>query len=287
MSQTSAIAINIFLDGQNYHKWAFCVETALRGYGLAFHLTDDPPDAHTDNSNAFEIKTWKINDGKVMAALVNSVKQSMIMSLSSFKTAKAMWSYLQKRYVQDSGTLLHTLMQKIHLIEQNDLSIDEYYSAFDRLMGPLMSLVPQCTADDCTTYKFIEKFFTYRFVMGLKPDFEAIRTRLLHGSATLTMTEALSDLLAEETRLQSMAESHVPAPHSVLAASHKRGGSRGSSLEPCKHCNKNTHRSEQCFEKYLEKLAEYRSRHAAQGRGNPKDFVSVAAASSGAAPQPS
>jgi hypothetical protein len=90
------------------------------------------------------------------------------------------------------------------LIEQNDLSIDEYYSAFDRLMSPLLSMVPQCTADDCTTYKFIEKFFTYRFVMGLKSDFEAIRTRLLHGSVTLTMTEALSDLLAEETRLHSM-----------------------------------------------------------------------------------
>jgi hypothetical protein len=91
------------------------------------------------------------------------------------------------------------------------------------------------------------------------------------------MTEALSDLLAEETRLHFMAGSHVPAPHSVLATSHKCGGSRGSSLEPCKHCNKNTHRSEQCFEKYLEKLAEYRSHCAAQGRGNSKGFVSVAA----------
>jgi hypothetical protein len=148
-------------------------------------------------------------------------------------------------------------------------------------MGPLMSMVPQCTTDDCTAHKFIEKFFTYRFVMDLKSDFEAIRTRLLHGSATLTMTKALSDLLAEETRLHSIVGSHVSAPHSVLAASHKRGGSRGNSLEPCKHCNKNTHCSEQCFEKYPEKLAEYRSRHAARGRGNPKGSISVAA------PQPS
>jgi hypothetical protein len=60
------------------------------------------------------------------------------------------------------------------------------------------------TSDGCLAYKFIEKFFTYRFVMSLRVDFEAIRTRLLHGSAILTMSEALSDLLAEETRLQSM-----------------------------------------------------------------------------------
>lgn len=63
-----------------------------------------------NNNNASEIKTWTINDGKVMAAIVNSVKPSMIMSLSSFKTAKAMWFYLQKRNVQDIGALLHTLM---------------------------------------------------------------------------------------------------------------------------------------------------------------------------------
>jgi hypothetical protein len=45
-----------------------------------------------------------------MTAIVNSVKQSIIMSLSPFKTAKPMWSYFQKRYVQYSGALLHTLI---------------------------------------------------------------------------------------------------------------------------------------------------------------------------------
>jgi hypothetical protein len=200
----------------------------------------------------------------------------MIMSLSSFKTAKAMWFYLQKRYVQDSGALLHTLMQKIHLIEQHDLSIDEYYSTFDRLMGPLMSMVPSCTG-----HKFIEKFFTYRFVMGLKTEFEAIRTRLLHGSTSLTMTEALSDLLDEETRLSSMSVPHTPVSHNVLAASHKFGG-KGGYFEPCKHCNKTTHRFDQCFLKYPEKLAEFCSRRTNQGRGPSKGSVSVAAISGNA-----
>ena len=77
----NAIVINITLDGQNYPEWAFCVETALRGHGLLFHLTDEPVVLKTDNTNAAEVKQWQINDGKVMVAMVNSVKQSMIMSL--------------------------------------------------------------------------------------------------------------------------------------------------------------------------------------------------------------
>jgi len=58
----------------------------------------------------------------------------------------------------------------------------------------------------------------------------------------------------------------------------------------CEHCKKNTHRSEHCFAKYSEKLAEFRARRAARGRGTsnpPRGSVSVAAASPVHAPQSS
>jgi hypothetical protein len=179
---THAIVFNITLDGQNYPEWAFCVETALRGHGLLFHLTDATPVLADDRRNAADIKTWQLNDGKVMTAMVNNVKPSMITSLSKFKTAKVILSHLKVRFVQDSGALLHTLMQQTHVIEQNDMSIDEYYSAFDRLMSALTSMVPACTVDPCPTHKFIEKFFTYRFVMGVRAEFDSLRARLLQGS---------------------------------------------------------------------------------------------------------
>ena len=143
MSQINTTVINITLDGQNYPEWAFFVETALRCHGLLFHLTDDPPALQQDQSNAADVKTWQTIDGKVMAAMVNSTKQSMIMSLSKCKTAKAIWSCLK---AQDSGALLHTLMQQTHVIEQQDMFVDEYYSTFGRLMGSLTSMVPDCTA---------------------------------------------------------------------------------------------------------------------------------------------
>ena len=225
----NAIVINITLDGQNYLEWAFCVETALRGHGLLFHLTDEPVVLKTDNTNAAEVKQWQINDGKVMADMVNSVKQSMIMSLSKFQTAKAIWSSLKQRYVQDSGALLHSLMQQTHVIEQNDMSIDEYFTSFDRLMGSLTSMVPTCTLDSCPSHNFIAKFLTYHFVMGVREDFDSICKRILHDSSDLTMAKVLSDLLAEETHLKSMSAAPISASHSVLAASQKYSTSRGTS----------------------------------------------------------
>ncbi|CAD6234840.1 unnamed protein product [Miscanthus lutarioriparius] len=288
-SQLNAIVIRITLEGPNYPEWAFCVETALRGHGLLHHLTDNAPKPKEDGSNATAVKDWGINDGKVMAAMVNSTKQSLIMSLSKFKTAKAIWENLKQRYVQDSGALLHSLMQQTHVIEQNDMSIDEYYSAFDRLMGSLTSMVPECSADSCPAHKFIEKFFTYRFVMGVRAEYDSIRTRLLHSSSDLTMANALSDLLAEETRLKSLS---ATVSHGVLAASRRTSAPNSTSAEPCKHCGRTGHLSENCFSHHPEKLAEYRARRAAhggrgRGRGTgstPRGSVSVATSSTVSAP---
>jgi hypothetical protein len=173
-----------------------------------------------------------------MVAMLNNTKQSMIMSMSKFTIAKAIWSHLKDSFVQDSGALLHTLMQQTHVIEQRDMSIDEYYSAFDRLMGALTSTVPACTATPCPAHKFIEKFFTYIFVMGVRAEFDSLRTRLHHSSDTLTMAQALSKLLAEETRLKSMSSITGVGSHSVLVATQKP---KSISYLPCEHCRKTTH----------------------------------------------
>jgi len=103
------------------------------------------------------------------------------------------------------------------------------------------------------------------------------------------MAQALADLLAEETRLQSMYASSVSVPHSVLAALQQTSAPKGTTLEPCKHCGRTGHPLENCFAQHPAKLAEYRAR-AACGRGTsstPRGSVSIAAASPVSAPSTS
>ena len=168
------------------------------------------------------------------------------------------------------------------------MSIEDYYNSYDRLMASLLSMVPQCIAGDgCSALSFIERFLTYRFVMGVRDEFDSLRTRLLHSASDLTMAKALSELLAEETRLRSLSSSSVSHPHSVLAASHRFSAPKATSSDPCKHCGKFTHTSDNCFSKHPEKLAEYRAARAYRGSGSgpsSKGSVSVAAASPAIAP---
>jgi hypothetical protein len=97
---------------------------------------------------------------------------------------------------------------------------------------------------------------------------------------TLTMAKVLSELLAKETHLESMSYPVGEGPHSVLAAVQKP---RHPSFQPCEHCKQTTHCSKNCFAKFPEKLADFRARRAARGRGTehlPRGSVVVAATSS-------
>ena len=97
-----------------------------------------------DGSRAAAVTTWTSDDGRVMSAIITSMKPSLIMSLEYHESAKEMWDYLQGRYIQNSGTLLLTLSQGLHELQQNDISIEEYCNYFDRVMGPFLSMVPKC-----------------------------------------------------------------------------------------------------------------------------------------------
>jgi hypothetical protein len=83
------------------------------------------------------------------------------------------------------------------------------------------------------------------------------------------MAHALSDLLTEETRLRSMSTYHMALPHNVLVAYRSGSKSNDNSSDPCVHCQKTNHLSDDCFIKYLKKLAAFRAHRAARGRGPP------------------
>jgi hypothetical protein len=91
------------------------------------------------------------------------------------------------------------------------------------------------------------------------------------------MVKALSDLFAEETRLNSLSSTSTNT-HSVLAAAQKPK----NVFKPCDHFGKTNHQSELCFVKFPEKLTDFRARRAARGRGpgpSTRGSVAVAATS--------
>ncbi|CAL4899678.1 unnamed protein product [Urochloa decumbens] len=218
--------LDVKLDGSNYREWAFSLKMLLKYGGSASHLTDAPPASTSDNQK--EVQAWHLADDRVMAIICMSTDLSIRSSLEDHKTAKEMWDYLQGRYQQSSSALRYSLRQNLHHLQQQDMSIEEYYIAFNKTSSQIDSMIPKppslCTT--CPTCnpawaardKHDQQDTMFDFVMGLRSDFEPIRVQLLGRPTLPTLSETLSALMAEETRLKTLAATSVvmSQQHSVL-----------------------------------------------------------------------
>ena len=117
----------------------------------------------------------------------------------------------------------------------------------------------------------------FDFVMGLLSEFEPICVQLLGRPTLPTLAETLSALIAEETRLRTIAANLPVSQHSVLAiaplsiqaAASAPATSRGI---PCSHCGPTNHPDARCFKKYTHLLAEVKTKRAASRRGTAATF---------------
>ncbi|CAL4970183.1 unnamed protein product [Urochloa decumbens] len=276
--------LDVKLDGSNYREWAFSLKMMLKYGGSASHLTDPPPASTSDNQ---EVEARHLADDRVMAIICMSTDLSIRSSLEDHKTAKEMWDYLQGRYQQSSSALRYSLRQNLHHLQQQDMSIEEYYIAFNKTSSQIDSMIPKppsvCTT--CTTCspawaakeKHDQQDTMFDFVMGLRSDFEPLRVQLLGRPTLPTLSETLSALMAEETRLKSLAaHSMVSQPHSVQAVPPPLSvevdvaavsSKKAPNKTPCSHCGRTNHPDSKCFKKYPHLLAEMREKRATSRRG--------------------
>ncbi|CAN6321841.1 unnamed protein product [Urochloa humidicola] len=280
--------LDVKLDGSNYREWAFSLKMLLKYGGSASHLTAGPPTA--TNTNEKEVQAWHLDDDRVMAIICMSTDLSIRSCLEDHKTAKEMWDYLQSRYQQSSSALRYSLRQNLQHLQQQDMSIEKYYVAFNKLSSQIDSMVPKpptlcttCTPAWTAREKYDQQDTMFDFVMGLRSDFEPIRVQLLGRPTLPTLSETLSALMAEETRLKSLAaHSLVPQHQSVLASQQQAGpplpvdievaaaisSKKASQKTPCSHCGRTNHPDSRCFKKYPHLLAEMRDKRAASRKGS-------------------
>lgn len=134
----SAPMLDIILTGQNYQEWAYSFKMLLRSAGLASHLTDSPP-----NDTEKDAKDWTNADDRVMGTLALSVDPTIRFSLEDLNTAKEMWDFLKERYQQSSSALHYSTLRQLHHLQQQDMSVEEYYAVFIKLSSQLDSMVPK------------------------------------------------------------------------------------------------------------------------------------------------
>uniref|UniRef100_A0A2N9IEJ3 Integrase catalytic domain-containing protein n=1 Tax=Fagus sylvatica TaxID=28930 RepID=A0A2N9IEJ3_FAGSY len=110
-------------------------------------------------------------------------------NVSYLESSKDIWDTLHLMYSSEENiTRIHELYQDMFSLQQGDRSIEEYFSLLQGMWDELNVYQPLST-DLQKQQKYREEFRVAKFLSGLKPDLDPIRSQILSGKDIPTVRE--------------------------------------------------------------------------------------------------
>ncbi len=234
--------LNVKLDGKNYFLWASYVKIFLEGQELWGYIDGSitKPTAGSTSSK------WTTNNAKIKTWLMESVEASIAINLSPLQNAKDMWDFLARIYRVTNKARLYQLEKDLNSLSQGSKSIQEFYSTMMLLWNEMDMMDTDIAEAALTTIVKMRQSSRMRhFLMKLRPEFEPVRAAILNQGTKASLDDIIVDLLAEETRLNSLSTSDEPIDTALIATSYKGKGRALSSVQ-CHFCHEMGHVSKNC-----------------------------------------
>uniref|UniRef100_A0A2N9FBM1 Integrase catalytic domain-containing protein n=1 Tax=Fagus sylvatica TaxID=28930 RepID=A0A2N9FBM1_FAGSY len=248
------------LKGSNYLQWSRAVLVFLTGRGKESYLTTTKP------TDATKISKWIKEDAQIMTWLWNSLEPDIFNNVSYLESSKDIWDTLHLMYSSEENiTRIHELYQDMFSLQQGDRSIEEYFSLLQGMWDELNVYQPLST-DLQKQQKYREEFRVAKFLSGLKPDLDPIRSQILSGKDIPTVREtyarvrraAISSSGVKNERFALVGHYDTPqgerGDHSSRRGTHNgrggrggRSGGGGRGPKKCTHCGRTNHTVDFCW----------------------------------------
>ncbi|XP_078438073.1 uncharacterized protein LOC144708561 [Wolffia australiana] len=246
--------------GFNLLHWQQYVQITLKGR-LMRHLLEEGP-SKTDS----KYYDWLDVEGVVHRWLLDSISPSIKGEFLSLESARAMWeAALDSHSKKNNIATLYELVHRAANLRQGDRTIMEYSTELISLWNEIDHYMPP--DPHSVDRKYTLQLRVFQFLIGLNPEYEAVRAQLIHREKELSFKDALRSARIEESRFQ---QSQTPASALVAHSSSSTrslvtttstgagASSRGPSTRTeesskgdpslfCNYCKKRGHSKETCF----------------------------------------
>uniref|UniRef100_A0ACD5UZ91 Uncharacterized protein n=1 Tax=Avena sativa TaxID=4498 RepID=A0ACD5UZ91_AVESA len=193
-------------------------DSVVAAYDLKFKQYSSDLEAYRHALTAYT--QWVDEDARAAAVLTSSVLPQYAAEFMSLPTVAAQWAHLRQRYQPFGDALYLFLVRQEHALQQGDSTIDEFYTQSAAIWRQLDSL---CTAvcGTCSCCHIVrsdlEFHRIYEFLSRLRQEFEPRRAQL-NARGRVPLSEVLSELRAEETRLRGDGLLAVPSVFATRGA---------------------------------------------------------------------
>lgn len=257
---------NVLFNGDNFINWSRGVKMALGVKNKLGFINRYLP---IPTSDYLDFNKWTRNDYIVLSWLTFSMEPIIADSFMFASSARELWSDLSDRFDKSNAPLLYELHISLSRIEQQNLSIAEYYGKFkfvwDKLQVLEDHLYCSCGALAHCTCNLLKKAWDAvetkklnQFICGLNKGYDNMKTNILSMDLLPTVLKAYHMLqqIEEHHNLDtpvnkisdvSALYSAKQTPYNLKFQQQKKDFKKSKLDLICDHCKKKGHTVEQCF----------------------------------------
>lgn len=164
----------------------------LRSIDKDDHLVEDPP------SDAATKKAWLRDDARIFLHIRNSIDTEVIGLVNHCEFVKDLLDYLAFLYSGKGNiSCIYDVYKEFYRPEKQDMSLTEYFMDFKWVYEELDSPFPFST-DVKTQQSQREQMAVMSFLVGLPPEFDAARTKILSSPEITTLCDTFTRILRSE-----------------------------------------------------------------------------------------
>ena len=180
--------IHVSINGDNFSQWSQAMCSYLKGCKLWLYVSGDHPipeqvDKETDSSYAIRIEDWESANHHIITWFRNTSIPSIVDEFDNIDIAKEFLDLLFTRYAGPSGARNFKLTCELYQIRHEPgEQIIVYHSQLKSIWDQLIASEPVHSnfADTKLVYVHREQGRLFRFLMGLRDEFESARSHILH-----------------------------------------------------------------------------------------------------------
>ncbi|XP_078440353.1 uncharacterized protein LOC144710454 [Wolffia australiana] len=199
-------------NGLNGKKWVTIVERTLKAMYLGRHLSDEAPAEEDPRS-----EVWESEEALIMNWMIKNMEDEQRDDYLLISCIRDLWQEIKKSCAEIHGDFrVYDLREQERTLKQGSLTISTYSARLKAIWRELDVLWP--TGDKSSpSYTREVMFRILQFLMGLNPEYETLRSQLLHRERFPTLAEAISELQGAESR-KKLGTKNGEAPTPTAAA---------------------------------------------------------------------
>ncbi|GFY90228.1 hypothetical protein Acr_07g0004250 [Actinidia rufa] len=231
-------------------------------------LGKEPKPAESDP----KFDEWVSDNCIILGWMFNSMEDRVYHMFMYHDTVHGLWTALTQMYAhaRNESRIFELYREVSHASQTSlELSVADFFGYLQTRWEELAQYEPlsDFPSDGAVESKRLDRRHTYQFLMGLKSEFETLRTQILNTSPLPSLYEAFAIVDGDERRRRILPSLSLPESSSIVPDQRAFAAASGTHLY-CQHCRKPGHLIDRCWVLHPELKQQFsRPRGGGRGRG--------------------